>query len=85
MSNATPAPVMPRGGNGPQPKISAGESSRVKAPPPIITLAGKSMLPVPRTTLASVLRSQTLRAPANTIFEYASAAASASPVPPMAR
>src|SRR2546421_454811 len=75
---------MPRGGNGPPPNISVGERQSVKAPPPSTTAAGRSMLPVPRTTLASVLRSQKLMAPAKTIFEYASAAARASaPTQPM--
>ena len=39
----------------------------------------------PRTTLARMLKSQKPRAPANTTFEYVSAAASALPSPPIAR
>src|SRR5229473_922056 len=68
---------MPSDGIGPQPRISAGESVRVSTPPPITRAAGNSMLPVPRTTLARMLKSQKPRAPANTTFEYVSAVASA--------
>ena len=42
------------------------------------------MLPVPRTTLASVLKSQTAAAPAKMTFEYARAASSAPARAPIA-
>src|SRR5207244_3092747 len=85
MTTATPAPAMPRRGNGPQPQISAGESTRRSGPPATTTTAGSRMLPAPRRTLPSVLKSQNAPAPAKTTLEYVSAAASAPSVPPIAR
>ncbi|MDT4846956.1 hypothetical protein FQZ97_810010 [compost metagenome] len=41
------------------------------------------MLPAPRTTAASTLVNQMISAPLNSTFEYASAASSAAPRPPM--
>ncbi len=60
---------MPSAGNGPQPKISAGESGTRITTPAQVTTAGSAMLPVPRTTEASELKSQISSAPANTQFE----------------
>src|SRR5437763_4811962 len=76
---------MPSAGNGPQPKISAGESGTSSATPTQVTAAGSAMLPVPRITAASELKSQTSTAPANTQFEYVSAASSEAPLPPSTR
>jgi len=61
--------VTPSLGNGPQPKISAGERVTRNGLPPSTIPAGSSMLPVPRTALASVLKSQTAAAPAKITFE----------------
>ena len=49
--------------------MRAGESTSSTALPPSTTPAGSSMLPVPRTTLASVLKSQNAAAPAKITFE----------------
>src|SRR6266404_3131417 len=76
---------MPSRGSGPQPQMRAGESTTRKAPPTTTTTAGSRMLPAPRRTLPSVLKSQTAPAPAKTTLEYVSAAASTPSVPPMAR
>src|SRR5712691_9163195 len=75
---------MPRRGRPAAPKISAGDRVTRTAPPPMATPAGRAMLPVPRTTLASVLKSQTAAAPAKTTLEYATAAARAPSRAPMA-
>ena len=48
-------------------------------------MAGTAMLPVPRTILARILHSHTVRAPPNTIVEYAIAWLSAAPLPPSKR
>src|SRR5436309_2324542 len=65
MTTATPAPAMPRRGNGPQPQINAGESTTRSGPPPTTTTAGSRMLPAPRRTLPSVLKSQKAPEPAD--------------------
>jgi hypothetical protein len=49
--------------------MRAGESVTRIGLPPSTTPAGSSMLPVPHTTLASVLKSQTATAPAKMTFE----------------
>src|SRR2546428_46083 len=85
MTTATPAPAMPRRGNGPQPQINAGESTTRSGPPPTTTTAGSRMLPAPRRMLPSVLKSQKAPAPAKTTLEDGRAAASAPSVPPIAR
>src|SRR2546428_4093007 len=76
---------MPSRGNGPQPQISAGDSGTSSTAPTTRTPAGSSMLRPPRGALPRVLKIQRAPAPANTTLEYASAAASAPSVPPMAR
>lgn len=60
---------MPMPGIGPQPKISKGDSGTSTTTPATVTLAGTDMLPVPRITAASELKSHTSTAPANTQFE----------------
>jgi len=75
---------MPMAGTGPQPKISRGDSGMSTTTPATVTLAGTAMLPVPRITAASELKSHTSTAPANTQLEYTSAPCSDAPVPPMA-
>ena len=60
---------MPSAGNGPQPKISAGESGTRITTPTQVTAAGNAMLPVPRITAASELNNHTSTAPAKTQFE----------------
>ena len=69
MSIATPPPAMPSAGNGPIPKISTGESGTRMTVQPQMTSAGTSMLPVPRTALASAFISHSRVLPANTTFE----------------
>jgi hypothetical protein len=64
--------------------MNAGESSRSAPALPAIAAAGGVMFPVPRTMLASVLKSQDVIAPAKMICEYVSAISSASPRPPRA-
>ena len=66
---ATPPPAMPSPGTGPSPKISKGDSGISKTTPTQIATEGTSMLPVPRSTLASAFISHTSTAPANTTFE----------------
>ena len=60
---------MPSRGNGPQPKMSAGDSGITISAPMQMTAAGNAMLPVPRITAPSELNSHTSTAPANTQFE----------------
>ena len=84
LSTATPPPAMPSAGNGPQPKISRGESGTSTTTPRQTASAGTSMFPVPRITLASAFISQTSRLPAKTTFEYVMAASSEAPLPPIA-
>ena len=60
---------MPSAGNGPQPKMSTGDSGTRTTTPAQVTAAGNAMLPVPRRTAASELKSQTSTAPAKTQFE----------------
>ena len=62
-------PAMPSAGTGPQPKISSGDKGTSAITPTTVTLAGTAMLPVPRITAASELKSQTSTAPANTQLE----------------
>ena len=50
---------MPRRGNGPQPKMRQGDSGISTTTPAQVTTAGIAMLPVPRITLASELKTQT--------------------------
>ena len=69
VSIATPPPAMPSAGNGPIPKISSGESGTRITVQPQMTSAGTSMLPVPRTALASAFMSHSKMLPANTTFE----------------
>ena len=64
-----PPPAMPIAGIGPNPNISTGESGTSRANPVQIASEGTSMLPVPRSTLASAFISQTSQAPAKTTFE----------------
>jgi hypothetical protein len=54
---------MPRPGIGPQPKISKGDKGTRNTTPATVTLAGTAMLPVPRITAASELKSHTRMAP----------------------
>ena len=60
---------MPKRGNGPEPKISSGDSGIRTTAPDAVTVAGNDMLPVPRITAASELNSQSGIAPANTSVE----------------
>ena len=83
-TTAQPPPAIPRGGMGPRPKISTGESGSSRATPTQTASAGTSMLPVPRITLASAFMSHSSALPAKTTFEYSSAASSEPPSPPMA-
>ena len=62
-------PAMPNAGNGPQPKISTGDSGIRIAVPARVTMAGTAMLPVPRITAASELKSHISTAPAKTQLE----------------
>ena len=82
--NASAPPAIPSAGNGPQPKMSAGESGITTRAPTQITEAGNAMLPVPRMTAASELKSHTSTAPAKTQLEYVNAAARDGPLPPIA-
>ena len=66
---ATAPPAMPNAGTGPRPKISKGDSGISNTTPTQIATDGTSMLPVPRSTLASAFISHTSTAPANTMFE----------------
>jgi len=63
MIRPQPAPAGPSAGNGPKPKISTGEMAMCTITAPISTPAGKLMLPVPRTALASRLLTQMTTAP----------------------
>ncbi|MNS73837.1 hypothetical protein D3C72_1072900 [compost metagenome] len=74
---------MPMPPHGPMPKISSGDAGMRNTTPTTVTLAGTAMLPVPRMMADSELNSHTSTAPANTQFEYLSAASSAAPVPPI--
>ena len=56
-------------GTGPQPKMSSGDSGTSRTTPAQVTMAGTAMLPVPRTMLASELKSQTRMAPEKMTFE----------------
>ena len=85
ITTAQPAPAIPIAGTGPQPKISSGESGISSTTPSTTASDGSIMLPVPRSTLAKALYSQTSTAPAKTTSEYCSAASSAAPSPPSAR
>lgn len=60
---------MPRRGNGPQPKIRHGDSGISSAAPTEVITAGVIMLPVPRSTFASELKTQIRIAPEKTTFE----------------
>ena len=84
MTTATPPPAMPKAGIGPKPKMNSGDSGINSVTPMQITIDGNSMLPVPRTTLASPFMSHTRMLPANTTFEYCIAASSEPPRPPIA-
>jgi hypothetical protein len=64
--------------------MSAGDAGTRITTPMQVTAAGNAMLPVPRRTAASELKSHTSTAPAKTQFEYVSAASSARPLPPIA-
>ncbi len=64
-----PPPAMPSAGMGPNPKIRHGDSGTSNATPAQIATDGTSMLPVPRSTLASAFISQTSTTPANTTLE----------------
>jgi len=66
---AMPPPTIPKAGTGPSPKISKGDSGISNTTPAQMATAGTSMLPVPRSTLASAFISHTSTAPANTTFE----------------
>ena len=66
------------------PNIKQGESGTRITIPPQITSAGNNMLPVPRMTLASAFITQSKTFPANTTFEYWSAARSEPSRPPSA-
>ena len=68
-TTAMPPPAIPNAGTGPSPKISNGESGISNTTPTHIATDGTSMLPVPRSTLASAFSSHTSTAPANTTFE----------------
>jgi hypothetical protein len=61
-----------------------GDSGISTAAPTQVTTAGTAILPVPRITLASELKSHTRTAPPNTTLEYVSAAAREDPSPPRA-
>ena len=60
---------MPIAGTGPSPKISRGDSGISNTTPTQIATDGTSILPVPRSTLASAFSSHTSAAPANTTLE----------------
>ena len=64
-----PPPAMPSAGIGPRPKIRQGDSGTSSTTPAQIATDGTSMLPVPRSTLASAFISHTSTTPANTTFE----------------
>ena len=51
------------------PKMRQGDSGTSSSAPTATTVAGKSILPVPRMTAASELNSQSGSAPANTRLE----------------
>ncbi len=76
---------MPSAGTGPKPKMRQGESGTSSTTPRQTASDGTIMLPVPRITLASAFISHTSAVPANTTFEYCSAAASEAPSPPSAQ
>jgi hypothetical protein len=60
---------MPKPRTGPSPKISSGDSGTSRRTPPHTASEGTSMLPVPRTTLASAFITHTRTAPVKTTFE----------------
>ena len=66
---AIAAPAMPSCGMPPSPSTSEPESGTWITAAPIRPSAGTSMLPLPRSTLESVLASQTVIAPAKMMFE----------------
>src|SRR5262249_38555226 len=69
---ATPATApraTPRRGNNPQPKMRHGDRGISAAAPTDVTTAGTAMLPVPRITLASELKTQIRIAPEETTVE----------------
>ncbi len=83
-TTATPPPATPSAGIGPKPKMNSGDSGISRATPMQMTIDGKSILPVPRMTLASAFMSHTRMLPAKTTFEYCIAASSEPPLPPIA-
>ncbi len=76
---------MPSRGNGPAPRTSAPESGTCSTAAADSATAGTSMFPVPRRMLAKVFANHTAAAPANSMFEYASASASGASRPPSRR
>ena len=61
-------PVMPSLGAGPRPRVSMPPTTICTTDAAMMTAEGSFMLPVPRTTEASVLHSQTSTAPANRMW-----------------
>ena len=60
---------MPRRGIEPNPRTSEPDSGTWISAAPISPSAGTSMLPLPRSTLASVFASQTVSAPPKRMLE----------------
>jgi hypothetical protein len=64
----TATPVMPQRGNGPRPRPSAPPTAICSTATANTTEDGTRILPVPRTTEASVLHSHTSMAPLNSTW-----------------
>src|SRR5438093_224907 len=84
MTTATAPPATPSRGSGPHPKMRQGDKGIRAAAPTEVTAAGIAMLPVPRITFASELKTQIRIAPEKAMLEYVSAAVREGPCPPMA-
>ena len=78
----TATPGMPQRGMGPRPSPSVPPTAICTSEAAKITADGMRILPVPRTTDASVLHSHTRMAPLNSTAPKPVAAASTSPRPP---
>ncbi len=68
-SIAAAAPAMPRFGNGSQPSVSAPDRGICTSAVPAKARAGASVLPLPRSRLASVFAIHTSTAPPKITFE----------------
>jgi hypothetical protein len=69
MTKAAPPPATPSRGNGPQPKIMAGDKGRTITAPAKVTIAGTLTFPAPRRADDSNAVIQIGMAPENTTPE----------------